>query len=223
MCGRFSLSTTAASIQEHFSLPNIPVLTPRYNIAPSQNVAVVRQSPETKQRELVKMRWGLIPPWAKDMKIGYSLINARAETVDEKPSFRPAFQKRRCLIVADGFYEWSHEQKKKQPFYIRMNDASLFGFAGLWETWSDPGGSIIESCTILTTAANELISKIHDRMPVIMLQKNYDLWLSPDAKPSETRKLLQSIASAELTSYPISALVNNPKNDDPACIRKVLA
>jgi putative SOS response-associated peptidase YedK len=197
-------------------------LSPRYNIAPSQSIAAIRVAPEARQREFVRLHWGLIPPWAKDRKIGYSTINARAETVDSKPSFRSAFKKRRCLILADGFYEWQKsEDKKKQPFHIHMKDNRPFAFAGLWERWKG-GGEEIESCTIIVTEGNDVMKPIHDRMPVILDPADYGLWLDPEAdNASQLRELLQPYAGDDLEADPVSTLVNSPKNDVAACVELV--
>ena len=178
MCGRFTLSQSAEAIASVFQLNQVPTLEPRYNIAPTQPVATVLQT-SAHERQFQLLRWGLIPAWAKDATMGSRLINARAETVAEKPSFRSAFRHRRCLVIADGFYEWRRQDGKKQPFYFRMKNQQPFAFAGLWEHWQDPKGEAIDSCTILTTEANELLQQIHERMPVILNPKDYDLWLDP--------------------------------------------
>lgn len=170
------------------------------------------------------LHWGLIPSWAKDSKIGSKLINARAETVAEKPSFRSAFRKRRCLILADGFYEWQQQEgkKQKQPFYFQLNDGCPFAFAGLWEHWKDSNGEEIDSCTILTTEANELMHPIHHRMPVILDHKNYELWLNPEVKqPELLQPLLCPYPTQEMQAYPVSKLVNKPSQDSADCIERV--
>jgi putative SOS response-associated peptidase YedK len=218
MCGRFALKNPPISIQEHFHLPEKVDLSPRYNIAPSQKTAVIRHLPGEGFRRLDMLRWGLIPPWAKDMKIGYRLINARSETLDQKPSFRAAFKKRRCLVAADGFYEWQHYGKTKQPFYIHLKKGNLFGFAGLWESWKDPDGKIIESCTIITTSANELISQIHDRMPVILRPEQYDAWLLDSSAADTLQQFLAPYPASEMEAYRVGPEVNSPKNDSPACL-----
>ncbi len=220
MCGRFTLSQSAEAIASVFQLNQVPTLEPRYNIAPTQPVATVLQSANERQFQL--LRWGLIPAWAKDATMGSKLINARAETVAEKPSFRSAFRHRRCLVIADGFYEWRREDGKKQPFYFRMQDRQPFAFAGLWEHWQDPKGEAIDSCTILTTEANELLQQIHERMPVILNPKDYDLWLDPTVqKPEQLQQLLQPYSSAMMTSYPVSTKVNKPTNDTPELINSL--
>ena len=220
MCGRFILSQPAEAIASTFQLPIIPELAPRYNIAPTQPVATILSAGDRRQFQM--LRWGLIPSWAKDPAIGNKLINARAETVAEKPSFRSAFRHRRCLVIADGFYEWRRQDGKKQPFYFRLHDGQPFAFAGLWEHWQDSMGEVIDSCTIITTEANEILQPIHDRMPVILNPKDYDLWLDPTLdKIEQLQQLLQSYSSTEMTSYPVSTKVNKPTNDTPELINSL--
>jgi putative SOS response-associated peptidase YedK len=221
MCGRFTLKAPPRTIQEHFLLPEIIDLPPRYNIAPSQNIAVVRKLPEMNFRQLDMLRWGLIPHWAKDMKIGYKMINARGETLAQKPSFRAAFKKRRCLVVADGFYEWQHSGSSKQPYFVHFKDNSFFGFAGLWESWNSPDGNIMESCTIITTLPNELIKEIHDRMPVILHPEQYELWLHASSPEQSLLNLIMPYPADEMAVYRISTEVNSPQNDSPNCILPV--
>lgn len=218
MCGRFTLRTPPNVVAMLFDLDSLPDLAPRYNVAPTQEVAVVRAQLDSKQRELVQMRWGLIPSWAKDESIGNRMINARSETAATKPSFRSAFRRRRCLIVADGFYEWQATGGKKQPFYIRRPDEQPFGFAGLWDLWRH-GGLEIASCTILTTNANNRLAALHDRMPVILDKADYGTWLDPDNDSVETLgELLQPADDDTLVAGPVSTLVNSPKNDTPECV-----
>ncbi len=222
MCGRFSLSQGAEAIAEVFDLAEVPNLEPRYNIAPTSLVPTVLCASEHSDRQLRLLRWGLIPSWAKDPAMGARLINARAETVAEKPSFRTAFRHRRCLVVADGFYEWQRQERKKQPFYFRLQDRQPFAFAGLWEHWEAPDGKVIESCTILTTEANELLRPIHDRMPVILDRKDYDLWLDPAVQNAEPlQQLLRPYKADAMMSYPVSTQVNNPANNSPECINSL--
>lgn len=221
MCGRFTLSQPAEAIATAFQLETVPELEPRYNIAPTQSVATILQTAESK-RELRLLRWGLIPSWAKDPAMGSRLINARSETVSEKPSFRNALRRRRCLIVADGFYEWQRQEHKKQPYYFRLQNKQPFGFAGLWEHWKSPDGEEIDSCTIITTAANELMHSIHDRMPVILEPQDYDLWLDPSVQqPEALQPLLDPYASEAMTSYPVSTLVNKPTNNSAELINSL--
>ena len=218
MCGRFTLGATAATLAAQFDLANVPTWTPRYNIAPTQEVLVVLQSSPQANREARLHRWGLIPPWAKDPSIGNRMINARAETVATKPAFRRAFKERRCLLLADGLYEWQRQERRKQPFYIRLRDGRPFAFAGLWEHWEGSEGMAIQSCTILTTTSNEVVGRIHDRMPVILSPTDYDRWLDPSIQePAVLQTLLRTYPADEMTAYPVSTLVNSPANDNPGC------
>jgi putative SOS response-associated peptidase YedK len=226
MCGRFTLRTPTAVLVEHFDLrPNgaagPPSVRPRYNIAPTQDVAVVRASPASGSRELAWLHWGLIPSWAKDPSIGNRMINARGETFAEKPSFRVAARRRRCLIPTDGFYEWQKRGKTKQPYYIHRPDDGPFAFAGLWEHWrpKDADGPEIESCTIVTTEANAMMQDLHERMPVILAPNDYTLWLDPDEQDVEAvAHLIAPCPDDELVAHPVSTHVNRPKNDDSSCI-----
>ena len=224
MCGRYSQRQSAEIIAQAFQIDHIPALKPRYNIAPTQPVPTILQLPTSTKRQLKMLNWGLIPSWAKDTKISSKLINARAETVAEKPSFRSAFRQRRCLVIADGFYEWKQqEDKQKQPFYFRMNDEHPFAFAGLWEHWQDKDSEeVIDSCTILTTEPNELMQSVHNRMPVILEPKNYDVWLDPEVKnPELLQPLLHSYPAEEMTAFPVSKVVNKPGNDTAECINSL--
>ncbi|WP_017318816.1 SOS response-associated peptidase [Mastigocladopsis repens] len=224
MCGRFTLSQTPEAISQTFQIEKVPDLEPQYNIAPTQMVTAVLCNPESAHREFQKLRWGLIPSWAKDPGMGAKLFNARAETVAEKPAFRSAFKRRRCLVVADGFYEWQHQEGKKQPFYFCLQNGKPFGFAGLWEQWQSPAGEEIASCTILTTQANELLQPIHERMPVILQQQDYDVWLDPQVQtPERLQQLLYPYPSEAMTAYPVSTVVNSPKHNSPDCIQPVLS
>jgi putative SOS response-associated peptidase YedK len=172
-----------------------------------------------KGRELAMLRWGLVPFWAKDLKIGYRTINARAETVASKPAFRAAFRQRRCLIPADGFYEWKTQSGGKQPYYIRLKHNHLFAFAGLWEHWKSETGEIMESCTIIVTNANELVRSIHDRMPVILNPNDYETWLLPSKNSTDyLTALLKPYPAEQMTAYSVNVSVNNPKHEDPSCI-----
>ena len=219
MCGRFALKAPPRSIQEHFHLPEaLDLAPPRFNIAPSQPVAVIRRLPENNLPQLNMLRWGLIPHWAKDMKIGYKLINARGETLKQKPSFRSAFKKRRCLIVADGFYEWRRSGKIRQPFYVQLKKKSVFGFAGLWESWNGPDGNIVESTTIITTVPNELISEVHGRMPVILHPQQYDTWLLDSTPDDALLALLKPYPADKMEMYQVGSIVNSPENDSPGCL-----
>lgn len=222
MCGRFSQTATPEIIIEQFGVNDSPLFQPRYNIAPSQSIAAIRIEPDTTTRKLVMLRWGLIPSWAKDAKIGNQCINAKAETVAEKPSFRSAFKKRRCLVVATGFYEWQVQGARKQPMWIGLRSKRPFAFAGLWEHWKPAEGEPIDTCTIITTEPNDIMAPIHNRMPVILTPTSYDQWLDPTFQKIETLNgLLRPYQSEELTAYPVSTLVNNPRHDTPQCLEPV--
>lgn len=220
MCGRFSQGTPADILAQLFQLADIPSWTPRYNIAPTQLVPTVVVTSEHPSRQFRAWRWGLIPSWAKDPSIGSRMINAQAETASTKPAFRAAFRRRRCLMLADGFYEWQQLGRRKQPFHVRMRDGTPFAFAGLWEHWKGPDGAAIDSCTLLTTEPNDLIRTFHHRMPVILDPKEYDLWLDPGIQePQRLQPLLRPYSSEVLAAYPVSTRVNNPANDTPDCIQ----
>ncbi len=216
MCGRYTLRTPVDTLAEQFDLDEYPSsLTASYNIAPTQEVATVVE--EDDKRKLEMFHWGLIPSWAKDPQIGNRMINARAETVHEKPSFRSAFKARRCLILADGFYEWQKADNGKQPFYIHMKDGSPFAFAGLWETWKN--GEELRSCAIITTDANDLMNEIHHRMPVVLHPENYGVWLDPDFDEKDPLKdLLKPFSSEEMEAYMVSRRVNKPSNNEPSVV-----
>jgi len=222
MCGRYSLKTPADILAEHFRLSTVPPLLPRFNIAPSHPVAVIRLPPPRRSRECVLVRWGLIPSWAKDPAIGNRLINARAETVAEKPAFREALARSRCLVPADGYYEWQRAGRmgqRKQPFYIRLRDGRPFAFAGLWERWLGPDGTAVETCAILTTEPNESLKGIHDRMPAILASTDYDQWLDPAIRQAAfLQPLLRPYPSEETLAYPVSLRANDPAHDDADCL-----
>jgi len=224
MCGRFTLSVEPDRLREVFpwlTLPAAAPLQPRYNIAPTQPVAVVANNG---QHTLEFFRWGLIPSWAKDPAIGSRMINARAETLAEKPAFRVAFRRRRCLILADGFYEWrspgAEPGAKKTPMHIRLKSGQPFAFAGLWETWRAPDDDkTIASCAIITTTPNALLEKIHDRMPVILKPDAIDRWLDPaEQSPDELSGLLKPYPASHMTAYAVSRLVNKPEVDSPELV-----
>ncbi len=199
----------------HFGVQDPPQLAPRYNIAPSTDIAVIRQ--EHDNRQCILMRWGLVPAWSKEPKTAYSTINARAETVADKPAFRDAFRKRRCLIPATGFYEWQQRDGEKIPHYIQLRDGGLFAFAGLWERWQQ-GEQVLESCTIIVTTANELMQPLHPRMPVILPVAHYADWLNPAHTKQQLLELLAPFDSSVLEAFPVSRLVNNPRNDSAECM-----
>ena len=221
MCGRYTLRARLNQLLQIYGAQSDVELEPRYNIAPTQDVAAVRATSDATARELVRLHWGLIPSWADDPKIGNRMINARGETVAKKPSFRSAFKRRRCLVLADGFYEWRKEGKTKQPYYIRMKDQASIAFAGLWERWKK-NGLEIESCTIITTSANQLMSELHDRMPVILSGQDIDTWLDPTINDAETlQPMLDPYPSEEMEAYPVSTLVNSPKNESNECVEPI--
>lgn len=222
MCGRYTLTAPGDAIVEAFELDGIPEMRPRYNIAPTQEVAVVRRNRSTGKRQADLLKWGLVPSWASDPSIGNRMINARAETAAEKPSFRSAFKKQRCLVVADGYYEWKKlADGSKQPFFIRLEGGRPFGIAGLWEHWEKEAPSI-DSCTLLTTSPNEAAGAIHDRMPVILDPKDYDLWLDPKVSDrGKLEPLLVACPAEWMEAWPVSRFVNSPGNDSPKCIEPV--
>jgi putative SOS response-associated peptidase YedK len=218
MCGRFTLTKTPQALDHLFpSLFDSVEVPPQYNVAPSQNVLAVRLRPGNSEPEAVRLRWGLIPAWADDPKIGYRMINARAETARDKPAFRSAFKSRHCLILADGFYEWQKCGKQKQPYHIRFRDGRPFGFAGLWERWHHEG-QVLETCTILTTDANEVARPVHDRMPVILTPDNFQAWLDTSKGTDGASELLRPCSADDMIAVPVSTHVNNPRNNDAACL-----
>ena len=217
MCGRFVLTTDGDVIQTAFNLTTMPdMLTPRFNIAPSQPIAVITNE---QSDTLTFHKWGLIPSWSKDPAIGNRMINARSETAAEKPSFRAAFRRRRCLIPADGFFEWHQLADRKQPMFIYLKDQPVFAFAGLWEVWYSPEGDEIRSATILTTEPNDFMATIHNRMPVILPPEDYEAWLVPDEQdPADLQSLMRPFAADQMAAYPVSTFVNRPSNDTPETI-----
>jgi putative SOS response-associated peptidase YedK len=218
MCGRYSLSTPGDELAEIFDLATAPVLAPRYNIAPTQLVAVIRRGQADAGREVAFLKWGLVPSWAKAADIGARLINARAETVAEKPAFRSAFKGRRCLVLADGFFEWQKVGNRKQPFFIHRRDHQPFAFAGLWERWQGATPAL-ETCTLITTEPNELLAPIHTRMPVILEPGELDTWIDPALKEvARLAALLKPYPAELLVAETVSTRVNNPANDDAACV-----
>jgi putative SOS response-associated peptidase YedK len=221
MCGRYTLKAKPKAVSEHFDVPEAPLM-PRFNIAPTQAVPVVRATPEG--RELALLRWRLIPSWASDPAVGNTMINARAETVAEKPAYRSAFRKRRCLIPADGFFEWgAGPGGRKQPVYFRMKDGSPFAFAGLWESWSKGDGPV-ESCALITTTPNGLVAPVHDRMPAILAPDEYARWLDPRAgDPAALAGLLRPYPASAIVAFPVGRTVNDPRYDGPECIAPLSA
>lgn len=219
MCGRFSLSTDIERLRDVFGLEFKEELPPRYNIAPTQSVLTVVQHAGKRIGKM--MRWGLIPVWAKDVKTGYKLINARAETIDEKPMFKQLLKKQRCLILADGFYEWQKVGGEKRPYRFQLRGGKPFAFAGLWDRWHRGSESLI-TCTIITTTANELTGQVHDRMPVILPSDAIEAWLHPQNQESTyLTSLLQAYSADEMEAYEVSPLVNSPKNDHPLILEPI--
>lgn len=223
MCGRYRLSRRKEIIEEHFdTATGVEDWTPRYNVAPTQPVPIIRQHPKEPRRDVTLARWGLIPWWAKDTSSAAGMINAKSETAASKPAFRDALRLRRCIIPADGFYEWQKIRAAKQPYCFEVNEGELFAFAGLWEKWKDPAGKTLETCAILTTTANALTSSIHDRMPVILNPGAYDLWLDPGfTDVSAVSELLQPYDAGLMRRYPVSTRINHAANDDAECAQPV--
>lgn len=220
MCGRFTLTADLDTLQLAFNLATVPSdLPPRYNIAPSQPIAIITNEAPT---ALSFHTWGLLPSWAKDPSLANKLINARSETAHEKPSFRAAFKRRRCLIPADGFFEWKRDGNEKTPMFIHLKGRPVFALAGLWEVWNSPQGDEVRSCTILTTEANDFMKTIHDRMPVILDPADYDEWLvAGDAPALALHALMRPYDSDKMAAYTVSKLVNRPGNDTPQVIEPV--
>lgn len=229
MCGRYSLKADQRRVAEHFALATLPPLSPRYNIAPTQDVPVIRAD-DSGQRRLDMLRWGLIPYWAKDPSIGNRMINARVESVRDKPAFRSLMngareqndfrgQGRRCLVPADGFFEWAKTPRARQPYHFHLRSQDVFGMAGLWDRWVDEEGRVVESFTVLTTDANALVRPCHDRMPVILQPEDYNIWLNPAVPGDEAAKALEHpLACESLESWPVSTVVNKPETDVPECV-----
>jgi putative SOS response-associated peptidase YedK len=222
MCGRYRLSRRKQLVEEYFDAGSgEDDWVPRYNIAPTQPVPIIRQHPKEPRREMSLVRWGLVPSWAKDASGAARMINARSETAATKPAFRDSLRDRRCLIPADGFYEWQRTGKTKQPFCFEVNGGELFAFAGLWERWKDPTGQWVKSCSILTTTPNAVTAAIHDRMPVILDRGDYDLWLDPGMKDAGAVSEVLKPCDSLMRCYPVSARINHVTNDDEECCAPV--
>lgn len=243
MCGRFTLRTSGTALATLFDLPEAPALAPRYNIAPTQPVAIVRMNSHTKQREWTHVLWGLIPSWSKDPSMGARMINARSETVAEKPSFCAAYKRRRCLVPTDGFYEWKKVGKAKQPYHITVNEPETedllgtsskrdeagelpFAIAGLWEQWSSADGSMLESCTLITTEPNDATKVIHNRMPVILAPSDYALWLGSGTDEQreyyrDLPHLMRPCPAEWISMRAVSTFVNNSRNEGEGCLEAV--
>jgi putative SOS response-associated peptidase YedK len=219
MCGRFTFDIPPEQLAVIYGLREVPEVRPSFNIAPTRQVAVVRQVSDHNTLEM--MKWGLVPHWAKDPSIGSKMINARSETVAEKPSFRHAIKYRRCIVPASGYFDWKHDGKIKTPYYFRMKDGSPLGFAGLWEEWKAPDGTLLDTFSILTTAANKLIAPIHERMPVILAPDEYPTWLNKHlTDPEQLKPFYQPFPADLLEAYPVSDLVNTPLNNSPENIKR---
>ena len=216
MCGRYTLKASPEDVAEHFGLPEVPDLLPRYNVAPTQMVPAVKMTPDG--RALTMLKWGLVPSWADDPGIGSRMINARGETVAEKPAYRSAFKQRRCLLPGDGFFEWKPEGKVKQPWHFRLKDGGPYAFAGLYEHWSKDGRTV-DSCTLITGEPNDLVRPIHDRMPVILPSDRYEEWLDPENKHTEgLLRLLKPYDARKMVAYPVDRIVSKAGVDNPQCV-----
>lgn len=223
MCGRYILTSDTPRLADFFAMEIGPKLIPRYNIAPTQPVPAIRVRKDTGARRLELLYWGLVPQWAKDPSIGNRMINARSETAANKPAYRAAMKYRRCLLPSDGFYEWEkREDGTKQPHLVRMADGEPFALAGLWEQWQDEEGNELDSCTVLTTEANEMMAELHHRMPVILPREAWDRWLDPGEQHAKAvQPLLRPFPSELMTHHPVSPHVNNPRHEDPQCIAPI--
>ena len=226
MCGRARLSSDVSEIKLVFSIPPerpTPNFPPTWNLAPTDPLPVVRYDPRAGERSLDVMRWGLVPYWAKDIKIGYSTINAKAEGIDTRPAFREPFQRRRCLVPLDSFYEWKKLGKDRQPYAVALSDRRLMAMAGLWDSWRSPDGERVRSFTIITTEPNELLAPLHDRMPVILAPENWPLWLGEEpADPERLKALLVPYPAHDLIMWPVDRRVGNVKNNDPSLIEPLV-
>ena len=220
MCGRFSLVVPERFFSKIYVFKTLPQMQPDYNIPPGVDIWALRQGSESSEAELARLRWGLVPRWAKDPKMGNGLINARSETVAEKPSFKSAFKSRRCLIPADGFYEWKREGKNRIPYHIHMEGREPFTMAGLWESWKSPEGDLLETCTILTTRPNAVMRPLHDRMPVILAEEERQQWLDPSTSINRLKEMTVPYPEDKMGAYPVSSLVNSPRNNVPECLKK---
>lgn len=220
MCGRFVIELSAELLAEVFGLATVPEIRPSYNVAPTQIVPVVREVSD--HRSLVQLKWGLVPPWAKDPGIGSQMINARSETVAQKPSFRHAIKYHRCIVPVSGWYEWQHVERAKIPYYFHLKDGRPLGLAGIWEEWRAPDGTLLDTFSILTTAANEIVAPVHDRMPVVVPPDAYSIWLSKHhTDPAQLEPLYPPVPISGLEVYPVSDYVNSPRNNSPECIRRI--
>ena len=219
MCGRFAFFSPREAVQEYFGIDVPFALEPRYNVAPSQEIAVIRQPADTKP-EAAMLKWGLVPFWAKDAVIGARMINARAETVAQKPAFRQAFKRRRCVILADGFYEWHTEDGRKTPYFISLKTDRPFAMAGLWESWDKTDQPPLETCAIITTTASKSIGKLHDRMPVILDAPTATDWIQAECDPDALIAMLKSYDDEDIQAWPVNRTVNNPVNQGATLIER---
>jgi len=218
MCGRFTLTRSAAEIAEHFGLGSVPALAARFNVAPTQEVPIVRVR-SSGERVLELRRWGLVPPWARDLSVGARMINARVESVASRPAFRDALHRRRCLVPADGFYEWQGKAGRRRPHHLALPGGALFAIAGLYERWLGPGGEAVDSFALLTRPARGAVASLHDRMPLIVDPAGYAAWLERSADAAEARlAALPEVLGAGLEARPVSPRVNDVRNDDPECL-----
>ncbi len=218
MCGRYTLRAEPEAVQQAFDLERLPDdWSARYNMAPTQQLPAITN---TAPRQLTMLQWGLIPSWSRDPAVGSKLINARAETIDEKLSFRESFQRRRCLIPADGFFEWQQQGASKRPMFVHLQDHALFAFAGLWDTWRGPSGQPLTTFTIITTEPNALLRTLHHRMAVILDRGHYRAWLADATEPDQLRAMLKPCPDEQMRVYPVSSLVNSPSNDSPAVVQR---
>jgi putative SOS response-associated peptidase YedK len=227
MCGRVRLSSDVSEIKLVFSIPPhrpTPNFPPNWNVAPTDQLPVVRYDRKAGERSLDLLRWGLVPYWAKDLNVGFANINAKAEGIDTRPAFRDAFQRRRCLVPVDNFYEWKQMGTGKQPYVIALSNRGLMALAGLWENWRSPAGEWMRTFAIITTAPNELCAELHNRMPSVLKPAAWPLWLGEEpAEPAELKALLKPFPSEEMTCWPVSARVGNVKNNDPSLIERIAA
>jgi putative SOS response-associated peptidase YedK len=218
MCGRTALTASPEDLREAFGLSETPRLAAHYNVPPSQPLAVVRVLRHDPTRKMELLRWGLIPAWAKDRKLGHKLALARVETAATTPAFRDALRRRRCLVVVDGFFEWKRTEKKSRPYFVRRDDWAPFALAGLWERWVSRDGEIVESCAILTQPARPPVDAVHDRMPLVLERETWDRWLDPAITDVTAIGPMLGPRAPALIAYPVDARVNDPRNDDPACL-----
>ena len=221
MCGRYLLISPVEAMRRYFDVGGLMNLPPRYNIAPTQDAPVVRLDQEGR-RELIQMRWGLVPPWAKDLSMGARCINARSESVAEKPAFRDAFRRRRCLVPTDGFFEWQKQGKSRQPWWIGPTGGGSMALAGLWERWRAPDGSVVRTYAVITTEANDLVAPLHDRMPVAVAPEEFAPWLDPETPPERLQEMLRPFPSERMSAHPVSRRLNDARNDDPDCIAPIV-